>query len=80
MMGKCSRSDSEHGMVVGLVVSISETADLLAFPYTIISGVRTEWCKRKNTSWMQVRLDRKTMLVRQVRGERPDWFELTGRC
>ena len=39
---KCDRSDFDHGMIVGARqggLSISETADLLGFSHTIVSGI-----------------------------------------
>ena len=59
-MGKlCNQSNFDYGLIVGARqggLSISETADHLGFPCTIVSRVCREWCEKQKTSSEQKRL------------------------
>ena len=74
-------SDFERGMVVGARragLSISGTADLLGFSCTTISRVENGPKKRKYpVSGSSV--GENALLMPEVRGEWPDWFELIER-
>lgn len=75
MGGKCDLRDV--GGVAGLC--ISEVDDLLGFSCTVVCSVYNEWCKEKEKKnpvnvWSMGRI---TLLMREVRGEGPDWFKLT---
>lgn len=74
---KCDPGDFDHGMVVG-GLSISQTADLLGFSCTTVSSVQREGCEKEHpVSGSSV--GENTLIMREVRGERPDRFKLTGK-
>ena len=81
---KCDLSDFDRGMIVAARqggLSISETADLLGFSHTTVSRVCREWCKKKQKRHpvSSSSAGRNVLLMREVRGEGPDWSKLTGR-
>ena len=71
------------GMIVGSRqggLSISETADLMGFSHTTVCRVCREWCKKlKKTCSEQQFCGQKHDVMREVRGEWPEWSKLTGR-
>jgi len=69
-------SDFEHGMVVGAILSVSETADLLGFfTHNLLmfsdNGPKT---RKYVVSGSSVSIN--ALLMPEVRGECPDWIEL----
>ena len=73
---KCQKkfdiSDFDCGMMVSVRqggLNISETVDLLGFPYTTVSRVCREWCKKQTTSNEQ-QLCRQKHLVHKRRRAR----------
>ena len=60
-------------------LSISETADLLGFSHTTVSRVCREWCEKQKHPVSSSSVGRNALLMREVRGEGPDWSKLTGR-
>ena len=81
MEKKCDLSDFDHGMIVGARqggLSITETADLLGFSHRTVARVCREWCKKQNRRVAVLQAETH-LLMREVRGEGPDWSKLTGR-
>ena len=67
----CDLSDFDRGRIVGARqgdLIISETADFLGFSGITVSRVCREWCE-----WSSSSVSRNTLLMREARGEGPDW-------
>ncbi len=84
MSKKGDLSDFERGMVVGARragLSISKTADLLAFSRTTISRVYREWSKKEKISSQRQLCGQKCLVdvMSEVRGEWADWLEMIER-
>ena len=80
---KCDLSDFDRGMIVGARqggLSISETADLLGFSCTTVSrSLQRMVRKTKKHPVSSSSAGRNALLMREVRGEGPDWSKLTGK-
>lgn len=72
--------DLNHGMLVDArqaCLRISITADLLMFSHIAVSKVYTKWCKKcKKHPVSSSSFSENAWLMREVRGERADCFEL----
>ena len=76
-------SHFDCGMIAG-GLSISETADLLAFSHTHFQSLEfaenVKKCeKQKENRESSSSVGRNALLMREVREEGPDWSKLTGR-
>ena len=80
---KLGLSDFDHVNVDGARragLSISETADVLGFSLTTISRANREWPeKEKISSERQKSVDKKALLMSEVRGGWADCFEMIER-
>ena len=83
MEKECDLSDFDRGMIVGAReggLSISETADLLAFSSATSLGFAENGAKNQKRPVSSSSLGRNALLMKEVRGEGPDWSKLIERC
>ena len=80
MRKKCDPSDFDHGRIIGAGqggLSSSENADLLGFSHQSLEFAENG-VKNKKHPVSSSSVGKNYLLMREVRGERPDLLKVTG--